>query len=124
MDLPLGCKAIGVRWVFARKTDSKDNVVRYNARLVVKGYSQLAGIDFKETYSPVVKMNSIRAIIALIAFKHWIALQGDADTTFAQAMMEKGIFIFVDQPSGFSDGTTRRMLLLKALYGLKQAALA
>ncbi|KAF0690300.1 Aste57867_18326 [Aphanomyces stellatus] len=69
-------------------------------------------------------MASLRAIIAFVAFKNWAALQGDADVAFVQALMEKGILLFTDQPPGYEDGTDDKQLLLRALYGFKQSALA
>ncbi|KAF0755866.1 hypothetical protein AaE_004829 [Aphanomyces astaci] len=107
VDLPVGRKAIGSRWTYAKKTNSDGDVIRYKARLVCEGYSQVEGINYTNTYSPGL-----------------VILQDDADTAFVQAPMEEGVVLYIDQPLGYGDGTKRKVLLIKALYGLKQAAQA
>ncbi|KAF0704318.1 hypothetical protein AaE_015000 [Aphanomyces astaci] len=124
VDLPTGRKSIGSRWTYAKKTNSAGEVIRHKARLVCKGYSQVEGVDYTDTYSPVVKMGTIRACAAFVVSKDYVIVQADADTAFVQAKMEEGVLLYVDQPPGHGDGTSRVMLLIKALYGLKQAALA
>ncbi|KAH9071839.1 hypothetical protein Ae201684P_020098 [Aphanomyces euteiches] len=124
VDLPPGRKSIGSRWTYAKKTNAAGEVVRYKARLVCKGFSQVQGVDYLDTFSPVVKMTTVRTCMDLTAAKKLAVLQADADTAFVQAFIDKGVMIYVDQPPGHGDGTDRKMLLIKALYGLKQAALA
>jgi len=67
VDLPQGRKAIGSKWVFKLKLDSEGNIDRYKARIVAKGYSQVEGIDFNETFAPVAKFTSIRILFAIAA---------------------------------------------------------
>src|SRR5258705_8186489 len=64
-DLPSGRKAINSQWVFKVKLNADGSIERYKARLVIKGYSQLASIDYEETFAPVTKYNSLCVVIAL-----------------------------------------------------------
>ena len=67
-ELSKGKKAIGCKWVFAKKHGSSDgNTIHYKTRLVVKGYAQREGIGYNEVFSPVVKHSSIRILLALVA---------------------------------------------------------
>jgi len=60
-------KAIGVKWIFRTKLNSDGSVNKYKARLVVKGYAQMFGVDFSETFAPVARMDTIRMLLALAA---------------------------------------------------------
>ena len=66
-ELSKDSKRVGCKWVFKTKRDSKGNVKRYKARLVAKGYTQKDGIDYKETFSPVSRKDSLRIVMALVA---------------------------------------------------------
>ena len=66
VELPKGKKALRNKWVFKLKKDS-EKLVKYKARLVVKGFSQKHGVDFDEIFSPVVKMSSIQLVLGLVA---------------------------------------------------------
>lgn len=67
VDLPPGKRTIPLKWVFRIKRDAKGNFEKYKARIVVKGYSQVAGLDFNETFAPVVRVDSVRVIFAIAA---------------------------------------------------------
>ena len=73
---------IGVKWVFRVKKDNMGKVVRYKARLVVKGYSQKEGIDYGQVFSPVARMESIRILIAIAAQEEWELHHLDVKTAF------------------------------------------
>jgi len=71
-ELPYEKKAIGCKWVYIKKQESlKEDIVRYKARLVVKGYTQREGIDYNKVFFPVVKHSSIRILLALVAQLSW-----------------------------------------------------
>lgn len=119
VDLPIGRKPVKTKWIFKIKRDGAGNVVRHKARLVAKGCSQKFGIDYVETYSPVVRYASLRFLIAL-AVKNGLHIdQMDAVTAFMQGdLMEE---IYIEQPEGFEDGSTKVCKLNRAINGLKQS---
>lgn len=64
-DLPTGRKPIGSRWVLSRKYDRDGNLSRYKARLVAQGFSQIPGQDYSETFSPVMRLDTLRILCAI-----------------------------------------------------------
>ena len=118
-----GANVIGSKWVFKTKRDETGRIVRYKARFVAQGFSQVAGQDYFDTYAPVAKLSSIRIILALAAALDWELDNMDVETAFLQSAVEE--LIFVRQPKGFVKlGQNGRVLvcrMLKSLYGLKQA---
>lgn len=120
VNLPADRKAIKSKWVFKRKTDAQGNVVRYKARLVVKGCSQKEGVDYNEIYAPVVRYASIRFLISLAAQFDLRIYQMDAITAFLQGELQEEIYM--QQPDFYNDGTNRVCILRKSIYGLKQAS--
>jgi hypothetical protein len=119
VDLPTGWKAVKSKWVFKRKTDG-----RYRARLVAKGFTQIQGIDYDETFSPVARFESLRLILALATLEDWEIHQMDVKSTFLNGLLEEEIYM--EQPEGFiTPGQESKVCLLKkAIYGLKQASRA
>ena len=120
-DLPPGRKYIGTKWVFKMKRDGNNNPMRYKTRLVAKGYSQIAGINFDKTFAPVVRIESIRCLLAFAAFFNLDIKQIDCKTAFLNGNSD--LEIYVQQPEGFSSRKYPRKVLRlnKSLYGLKQA---
>jgi hypothetical protein len=80
--LPEDKKAIRCKWVCKVKHNADGSVSRYKARLVTKGYAQTYGIDYEETYSPVAKMTTVRAIIAMAVTKGWSLHEMDVKNVF------------------------------------------
>jgi ribonuclease HI len=118
-ELPENRKPIKSKWVFKVKRNEDGKVVRYKARLVAKGFSQKYGIDYDETYSPVVRYTSLRMLIAIAVNKKFKIYQMDAVSAFLQGELKE--VMFMEQPEGFEDGTKRVCKLNRAIYGLKQA---
>ena len=114
-------KPIGVKWVFRVKKDSKGRILRYKARLVVKGYAQKEGMDYREVFSHVARMKSIRILIAIAAQEEWELHHLDVKTAFLNREIKEDIYI--SQLEGFEiKGKEDHILKLrKALYRLKQA---
>ena len=121
VELPAGRKAIGNKWVYKIKRDSNDQVERYRARLVVKGYAQKEGIDFNEIFSPVVRLTTIRVVLAMCAAFDLHLEQLDVKTTFLHGELKEKIYML--QPEGFEEQGKENLVcrLTKSLYGLKQA---
>ncbi|KAL4348689.1 hypothetical protein GQ457_17G010100 [Hibiscus cannabinus] len=89
-------EAIGVKWIFKKKKNASGEVVRYKARLVVKGYKQKHGINYDEAFAPVARIETIRLIIALAAKKKWKIHQLDVKSTFLNGFLEEEVYI--EQP--------------------------
>jgi Reverse transcriptase (RNA-dependent DNA polymerase) len=110
---------IANKWVFVKKRNKQGDVVRYKARLVIKGCAQCPGYDYMETFSPVVRMDTLRAILALVAEKGLKMQQMDIKGAYLNGTLKETIYM--RQPEGCEDGTGRVCRLVKPLYGLKQA---
>jgi len=116
--LPEGRKAIGVKWVYTIKDTG-----RYKARLVALGYRQQAGVDFLETYAPVIRGESIKLIFALASKSKLKIHSIDVTTAFLNGEILE--LIFVKQPPGYEDKKRPNHVckLNRSLYGLKQLPL-
>ena len=122
VPLPQGRKTVGSKWIYKKKVDADGNVARYKARLVAQGFTQKHGIDYDETFSPVVRFESIRTVIAL-ASKNGLSLhQMDVQTAFLNGELEEDIYM--RQPDGFIEKGKENFVckLKRSLYGLKQSA--
>src|SRR4051812_1174770 len=83
VDLPYGQKAVENKWIFKKKTDAGGNVTVYKALLVAKGFRQIQGVDYDETFSPVAKLKSVRIFLAIAAYYYDYEIwQMDVKTTF------------------------------------------
>ena len=118
--LPYDCKAIEGKWVFRLKENPDGSIERYKARWVAKGYRQVEGRDYEETYAPVVRSDTSRILLAISAKLGWKIKQYDIDTAFLYGPMDRRLYTI--QPQGFEQGNGLVCLLNMALYGLVQSA--
>ena len=119
VELPHGSRPITCRWVFKSKLNPDSSLFKRKARLVVHGYRQKSGIDYEETFAPVVRHESVRTLLALVAHHDMDMVQFDVKTAFLNGHLDETIFM--TQPDGYNDGSGKVCHLLKSLYGLKQA---
>jgi histone deacetylase 1/2 len=112
---------IDSKWVFKVKRHANGNIERYKARLVAKGFKQQYGLDYEDTFSPVVKPTTICLLLYLVVTHGWVLRQLDIQNAFLNGVLEEELFMC--QPPGFEDPTCPHHLckLVKAIYGLKQA---
>ncbi|GJS02902.1 putative ribonuclease H-like domain-containing protein [Tanacetum coccineum] len=121
VDLPIGKRAIGTKWVFRNKKDERGIVIRNKARLVAQGHRQEEGIDYEEVFAPVARIEAIRLFLAYASFMGFLVYQMDVKSAFLYGTIEEEVY--VTQPPGFKDPDhpDKVYKVVKALYGLHQA---
>ena len=122
--LPPGQRILDTKWVFKRKQDSTGNTQRYRARLVAKGCAQIKGIDYQETYSPVVRYASIRFLCALAAKYDLHINQMDVTAAYLHGYIKEDIYIQPPEELITPADKGKVWKLKRAMYGLKQSGRA
>nr|GEW67020.1 hypothetical protein [Tanacetum cinerariifolium] len=121
---PNNNKPLTLKWLFKNKHDDKKTVMQNKSRLVVRGYRPEEGIDFKESFALVARMEAVRIFLAYAAHKSFTVCQMDVKTAFLHGSLKEDVYVC--QPEGFidADHPSHVYKLKKALYGLKQASKA
>lgn len=120
VERPPNKKLVDNRWVYKVKENNVNLPVRFKARLVARGFTQQYGVNYNETFSPVVRFTSIRVILAVAAQRRMHMKQFDVKTAFLNGDLKETVYM--EQPVGFRDGSNRVCKLKRSLYGLKQAS--
>lgn len=123
-ERPPNTNVVDCRWVLRIKKNFAGEIEKYRARLVAKGYTQIYGIDYYETYAPVARLASLRLLLAIAARNGWPVDTFDFDSAYLNAPLGEGEVIYMEQPMGHETRDRKRWVwkLKKALYGLKQGA--
>ena len=122
MDLPDDRQSIEINGPFKKKTDVDGNVTIHEARLVAKSFSQVQGVDYDETFSPVAILKSVRIMLAIAAFFDYEIWQMDVKTAFLNGYLKEELYMM--QPEGFVDPKNANKVckLQRSIYGLVQAS--
>ncbi|GJZ98903.1 zinc finger, CCHC-type containing protein [Tanacetum coccineum] len=106
VDLPPDGRTVGRKWLFKKKTDMDGNVHTFKVRLVAKGYTKTYGVDYTETFSPVVAIRAIRIILVITAFYDYGIWQMDVKTAFLNGHLSEDVYMV--QPEGFKMENSKR----------------
>jgi hypothetical protein len=118
---PVSHNVVGCRWIFKTKLCADGSIERHKARFVAKGFSHIHGLDFEDTFSPVVHPVTVRIILSIAVGFGWPLHQLDVQNAFLHGHLSE--LVYMDQPLGYIDPRFPRHVcrLKRALYGLKQA---
>jgi len=118
-ELPADCKPIKYKWVLNVKQDHTGAITRYKGCLVAKGFSQIPGINFTETFVPVVQLETFWTLIAIAVYYKLDIHTMDVVEAYLDGELNK--MIYMEQLPGYEDGTNHIYRLCHPLYGLKQS---
>jgi hypothetical protein len=118
--MPQDAKIFDPKWVLQRKRNEDNEIVRYKARLVLRGYEQVPDKDYGDTYAPTVRSETSRLLLSLTAKYDWECDQLDAITAFLNSKIDRKLYMW--QPNDFPKVPGMVCLLNLALYGMKQSA--
>lgn len=101
---PASANLVTGKWIFRHKMNPDGSLARYKARWVVRGFSQQPGVDYNETFSPVVKPSTIRLVLSLAISNDWPIHQLDVKNAFLHGSLQETIYC--QQPTGFVDSSS------------------
>ena len=103
VDPPKGRVPVGNKWVLTKKYDKQGNLQKFKARLVAKGYTQMPGMDYMDTYTPVVCLETIHTLLALAISEDWEIQQMDVKGAYLNGRIKEEIYM--KQHDGYDDRT-------------------
>jgi len=121
VELPKGRTPVKCRWTFRVKRGAGGDVIRYKARLVAKGFTQRYGIDYLETFAPVVKLTSLCIILALATARDYEVDQTDIKSAYLLAKLNEVFYMDIPEGLTVENSGQKVFKLLKGLYGLQQS---
>ncbi|CAO1621463.1 unnamed protein product [Parajaminaea phylloscopi] len=119
--LPEGKNLVGHKWVFVEKTDKEGNVIKFKARLVAQGFSQVKGVDFTDTFSPVVKLDTLRILFAMAVQEKLKWRLFDVASAYLYGENKHEIYMVCPDDFKSSGSSSRILRVLRSLYGLKES---
>ena len=123
VERPRGQNIVQCKWVFRIKKDVAGRIERYKACLVAKGFTQVHGIDYYDTWAPVAKLASIHLLLAIAAQNGWPVDMFDFHSAFLNGELNSDEEVFMEQPHKYEEANRKKYVvrLFKSIYGLKQA---
>jgi hypothetical protein len=117
---PKGANLVSTKWVFTIKVNADGSLERFKARLVARGFSQVYGEDYTDTFAPTVRMDTLRIFLAVVASEDLECSHFDIKNAFTESHLKERIFL--SQPAGVPVREGYALRVLRSLYGLKQSA--
>jgi Reverse transcriptase (RNA-dependent DNA polymerase) len=120
---PSSINIVDSKWVFYLKKDAEGRVVKWKAHLVARGFTQVQGVDYFETFAPVARLASIQIILIITAQNGWEIYMFNFYSACLNGILNNGKMIYMEQPPyhKVADRSCYMVKLHKLLYGLKQA---
>jgi hypothetical protein len=117
---PASANLVSTKWVFTIKTKADGTIERFKARLVARGFSQVHGQDYSDTFAPTFRMDTLRLFLAVVALQNLECSQFDIKNAFTESHLKEKIYM--SAPHGVEVKKSFALRVLRSLYGLKQAA--